>query len=51
MILATRDELALKLEYQRLITDLNLTNNNLSALLNSYQYQVDTPQLATSSVQ
>nr|WP_216605759.1 TolC family protein [Vibrio crassostreae] len=51
VILATRDELALKLEYQRLITDLNLTNNNLSALLNSYQYQVDTPQLATSSVQ
>ncbi|WP_425608408.1 TolC family protein [Vibrio harveyi] len=51
VILATRDELALKLEYQRLITDLNLTNNNLSALLNSYQYQVDTPQLATSSEQ
>ncbi len=51
VILANRDELALKLEYQRLITDLNLTNNNLSALLNSYQYQVEKPQVATPSEQ
>ncbi|NIY93547.1 TolC family protein [Vibrio diazotrophicus] len=51
VILATRDELALKLEYQRLITDLNLVNNNLSALLNSYSYQVDKPEITTTSEQ
>jgi len=51
VILASRDELALNLEYQRLITDLNLVNNNLSALLNSYHYQVDKPQLNMASEQ
>nr|QIH44574.1 TolC family protein [Vibrio ziniensis] len=51
VILATRDELALKLEYQRLITDLNLVNNNLSALLNSYSYQVDKPEISITSEQ
>ena len=51
VILATRDELALKLEFQRLITDLNLVNNNLSALLNSYSYQVDKPEITTTSEQ
>ncbi len=49
VILASRDELALKLEYQRLITDLNLVNNNLSALLNSYGYQVDKPDITLES--
>ncbi len=51
VILASRDELALKLEYQRLITDLNLVNNNLSALLNSYSYQVDKPEVNIESEQ
>ncbi len=51
LIAASRDELALQLEYQRLITDLNLTNNNLSALLCSYSYQVDAPQLTPSAAQ
>ncbi len=51
VILANRDELALKLEYQRLITDLNLVNNNLSALLNSYSYQVEKPEITLESTQ
>ncbi len=51
VILASRDELALQLEYQRLITDLNLVNNNLSVLLNSYSYQVGKPELKTESEQ
>ncbi len=51
VILASRDELALKLEYQRLITDLNLVNNNLSALLNSYSYQVNKPEVNIDSEQ
>ncbi|WP_376712210.1 TolC family protein [Vibrio ruber] len=51
VILASRDALALELEYQRLITDLNLVNNNLSALLNSYSYQVDKPEISIESGQ
>ncbi len=51
VIFASRDELALKLEYQRLITDLNLVNNNLSALLNSYSYQVEKPEITIESEQ
>lgn len=48
VILASRDELALQLEYQRLITDRNLVSNNLAALLSSYDYRVSQPQLSPS---
>ena len=45
VILATTDELALKLEHQRLLTDLNIINSNLAALLNGFEYQVAAPEL------
>lgn len=43
VIMASTDELALKLEQQRLLTDLNIVNSNLSALLGGFEYQVSTP--------
>lgn len=46
VIAATTDELALKLEQERLTTDLNITNSNLAALLGGFEYQVDKPQLS-----
>jgi hypothetical protein len=51
VISASTDELALQLEYQRLLTDRNLVNNNLAALLSSYEYQVSQPQLSTSTAE
>lgn len=45
VILATSDELALKLEHQRLLTDLNIINSNLAALLDGFEYQVAAPEL------
>ncbi|OCH41787.1 TolC family protein [Vibrio cyclitrophicus] len=49
VILATTDELALKLEQQRLITDLNIVNSKLAALVSGFEYQVNQPQLNSSS--
>ncbi|MDR9826470.1 TolC family protein [Vibrio sp. FNV 38] len=45
VITASRDELALKLEQQRLLTDLNLVNSNLSALLGGFDFNVKLPHL------
>ncbi|EHJ9985146.1 TolC family protein [Vibrio parahaemolyticus] len=45
VIMASTDELALKLEQQRLITDLNIVNSNLAALLGGFEYQVSTPNI------
>lgn len=47
VISATRDELALELEQQRLLTDLNQTNSQLATLLGSVRYTVDNPTLPT----
>ncbi|WP_135383832.1 TolC family protein [Vibrio tasmaniensis] len=51
VILATTDELALKLEQQRLITDLNIVNSKLAALVSGFEYQVNQPQLVTTENQ
>ncbi|MGF1814773.1 TolC family protein [Vibrio splendidus] len=45
VILATTDELALQLEQQRLITDLNIVNSKLASLVSGFDYQVKQPQL------
>ncbi len=45
VIMASTDELALRLEQQRLITDLNIVNSNLAALLGGFEYQVSAPEL------
>nr|WP_319552798.1 TolC family protein [uncultured Vibrio sp.] len=45
VILASTDELALQLEQQRLITDLNIVNSNLATLLGGFEYQVSAPEL------
>ncbi|WP_373560822.1 TolC family protein [Vibrio sp. ES.051] len=45
VILASTDELALKLEQQRLITDLSIVNSNLSALLGGFEYHVSKPDI------
>lgn len=45
VIIASTDELALQLEQQRLITDLNVVNSNLAALLGGFEYQVSAPEL------
>ncbi|MDF2152912.1 TolC family protein [Vibrio sp. CAU 1672] len=44
VISATTDVLALQLEQQRMITDLNLVNSNLAALFAGFDYQVSTPE-------
>jgi outer membrane protein TolC len=49
VIAATTDELALRLEKERLTTDLNITNSNLAALLSGFEYQVNKPQLTTNN--
>ena len=49
VILTTTDELALKLEQQRLITDLNIVNSKLAALISGFEYQVNQPQLNSSA--
>ncbi|KPL95843.1 TolC family protein [Vibrio splendidus] len=45
VIAATTDELALQLEQQRLITDLNIVNSKLASLVSGFDYQVKQPQL------
>lgn len=45
VITANQDELALQLEQQRLLTDLNLVNSNLSALLGGFNFNVELPNL------
>lgn len=45
VILASTDELALQLEQQRLVTDLNIVNSNLATLLGGFEYQVSAPEL------
>ncbi|CAK3082696.1 Outer membrane protein TolC [Vibrio crassostreae] len=49
VIAATADELALKLEQQRLITDLNIVNSKLASLVSGFEYQVNQPQLNSSA--
>ncbi|WP_295898819.1 TolC family protein [uncultured Vibrio sp.] len=49
VISAHRDELALQLEQQRLITDLNQVNSNLASLLGGFDFSVDTPSLNTAN--
>lgn len=51
VILATTDELALKLEQQRLITDLNIVNSKLASLVSGFDYQVEQPQLTATNHQ
>ncbi|HAS6260821.1 TolC family protein [Vibrio vulnificus] len=46
VIAATRDELAVELESQRLLTDLNQVNSNLAMLLGGFTYTVAQPELA-----
>ncbi|UUM33137.1 TolC family protein [Vibrio japonicus] len=43
VITASTDELALKIELMRLITDLNQTNSKLASLLGGFEYQVFEP--------
>ncbi|WP_428807962.1 TolC family protein [Vibrio lamellibrachiae] len=45
VITASRDELALQLEQQRLLTDLNLVNSNLASLLGGFDFNVELPNL------
>ncbi|NAZ46890.1 TolC family protein [Vibrio toranzoniae] len=51
VIAATADELALKLEQQRLITDLNIVNSKLASLVSGFGYQVNQPQLNSTVTQ
>ena len=51
VIAATADELALQLEQQRLITDLNIVNSKLASLVSGFDYQVNELQLNTSATQ
>ena len=51
VISATADELTLKLEQQRLITDLNIVNSKLASLLSGFDYQVEQPQLTATNHQ
>ncbi|MCA0759601.1 TolC family protein [Vibrio vulnificus] len=50
VIAATRDELAVELESQRLLTDLNQVNSNLAMLLGGFTYAVTQPELADIDV-
>ncbi|EGU57749.1 heavy metal RND efflux CzcC family protein [Vibrio nigripulchritudo ATCC 27043] len=45
VIAASNDELALQLEQQRLLADLNVVNSNLAALLSAFEFQVKSPEL------
>ncbi|MGR5067750.1 MULTISPECIES: TolC family protein [Vibrio] len=49
VISATTDELALQLEQQRLLTDLNIANSNLATLLGGFDYQVASPEARSIS--
>ena len=51
VISATADELALKLEQQRLITDLNIVNSKLASLVSGFGYQVNQPYLNPTVIQ
>lgn len=51
VIAATADELALQLEQQRLITDLNIVNSKLASLVSGFDYQVNELQLKTTANQ
>lgn len=44
VITATRDELAVELEWQRLITDYNQVSSNLAMLLGLFDYSVTQPE-------
>ncbi|MCE2571311.1 TolC family protein [Motilimonas eburnea] len=46
VIAALRAELTLSLEQTRLITDLNISQSNLAALLQGFEYQVALPEIA-----
>ncbi|KGK19630.1 TolC family protein [Vibrio navarrensis] len=50
VLAATRDELAVELESQRLLTDLNQVNSNLAMLLGGFTYTVAQPELADIDV-
>ncbi|POF53056.1 TolC family protein, partial [Vibrio vulnificus] len=50
VIAATRDELAVELESQRLLTDLNQVNSNLAMFLGGFTYTVAQPELADIDV-
>lgn len=43
VITASTDELALKIELSRLVTDFNQTSSKLASLLGAFEYQVSTP--------
>lgn len=45
VIAASNDELALQLEQQRLLTDLNVVNSNLAVLLSAFEFQINSPDL------
>ncbi|EOX3448765.1 TolC family protein [Vibrio paracholerae] len=49
VITATRDELAVELEWQRLITDYNQVSSNLAMLLGGFDYSVTQPELNAES--
>lgn len=49
VLTATADELALDLEKQRLLTDLNIANSNLAYLLDAFGYQVNQPDLSSTA--
>ncbi|WP_035024353.1 TolC family protein [Enterovibrio calviensis] len=50
VIAAANDELTLSLEQQRLVTDLNLVNSNLAALLGGLNYNANTPDIAVPNL-
>lgn len=49
VIAATRDELSLQLEQQRLLTDLHIVNSKLASLLGGYEYTRNQPNIAPLS--
>lgn len=48
VIKAQAEDLSLHLEYERLITDLNLTISDIAYLINGYGYQVSAPTYSTA---
>lgn len=46
---ATRDELTLQLEQQRLLTDLNIVNSQLASLLGGFEFSTKKPNIALES--
>ncbi|MBW3695790.1 TolC family protein [Vibrio sp. T187] len=49
VIAATNDQLALKLERERLITDLNIVNSELASLLGGFDYQAKNTEQPTNT--